>query len=109
MAYDADLDARIAKIVSPWKKTGRRLMFGGVCYLLNGNMVAGIWKDLLILRLGIEGAEKALELPFARPFDVTGRAMKGWVMIEAPAVENDEDLREWLVEAKGFVKTLPPK
>jgi TfoX/Sxy family transcriptional regulator of competence genes len=109
MAFDEKLDRRITKIVSPWKKTGKRLMFGGVCYMISGNMVAGVWKDFLILRLGAEGAEKALELPFARPFDVTGRAMKGWVMIEAPAVEDDGELKEWLAEAKEFVKTLPPK
>jgi TfoX/Sxy family transcriptional regulator of competence genes len=109
MAYDEDLDDRITKIVSPWKKTEKRLMFGGACYLMNGNMVAGVWKDFLILRLGTDGAEKALELPFARPFDVTGRAMKGWVMIEVPAVEDDGELREWLEEAKRFVATLPPK
>ncbi len=94
MSYDDKLDKRITKIVSPWKKTGKRLMFGGVCYLMNGNMVAGVWKDFLILRIGPEGAEKALELPFARSFDVTGRAMKGWVMIEAPAVKDDGDLME---------------
>lgn len=109
MAYDEKLDGRITKIVSPWKKVGKRLMFGGVSYLMNGNMVAGVWKDFLILRLGVEGAEKALELPFARPFDITGKAMKGWVMIEEPAVEDDNELREWLEEAKRFVKTLPPK
>jgi TfoX/Sxy family transcriptional regulator of competence genes len=109
MAYDEKLDERITKIVKPWKKTGKRHMFGGVCYLTGGNMVAGVWKDFLILRLGQEGAEKALELPFARPFDVTGRAMKGWVMIEEPAVRKDSDLEEWLLEAKEFVKTLPPK
>jgi TfoX/Sxy family transcriptional regulator of competence genes len=109
MAYDERLEDRITKIVSPWKKTGKRHMFGGVCFLVNGNMVAGVWKDFLILRLGREGADKALELPFARPFDVTGRAMKGWVMIEAQAVRDDGDLKEWLLEAKGFVKTLPPK
>jgi len=109
MSYDEKLDERITGIVSPWKMTGKRLMFGGVCYLIGTNMVAGVWKDFLILRLGPEGAEKALELPFARPFDVTGRAMKGWVMIEAPALKDDGELREWLEEAKQFVKTLPPK
>ena len=109
MSFDEKLDERITGIVSPWKKTGKRLMFGAVCYLMNGNMVAGVWKDFLILRLRPDGAEKALELPFARPFDVTGRAMKGWVMIEEPAVRDDGDLKEWLLEAKQFVKTLPPK
>jgi TfoX/Sxy family transcriptional regulator of competence genes len=103
------LDERITKIVSPWKRSGKRLMFGGVCYLLDGNMVAGVWKDYLILRLGEEGAGKALELPFARPFDITGRAMRGWVMIERQAVDEDGDLREWLEEAREFVKTLPSK
>jgi TfoX/Sxy family transcriptional regulator of competence genes len=109
MAYDRNLDERISKMTASWEKAGKRLMFGGVCHLLHGNMVAGVWKDFLILRLGMEGAEKALELPFARPFDVTGRAMKGWVMIESAALEKDSDLIEWLEEARAFVETLPPK
>ena len=61
-------------------------MFGGVCHLLHGNMVAGVWKEFLILRLGEDAADFARELPHVRPFDITGRPMKGWVMIEPAGV-----------------------
>ena len=57
-------------------------MFGGVCFLLNGNMCVGVWKTSLIGRLGPEQAELALEEPYVEDFDITGRPMKGWVMVK---------------------------
>jgi hypothetical protein len=109
MAYNEQIASRIKKIVSGWKNTENKKMFGGVCYLLKGNMFCGVFKDYLILRLGEKGAEEALRSKHALPFDITGRPMKGWVMIEQKGFEDDEILEEFLVEAKGFVKTLPPK
>ena len=84
-------------------------MFDGVCRLLNGNMVCGVYKDYLILRLGVETAETALQSEFTRPFDITGRAMKGWVMVEQKGFATDDALEEWLNQAKEFVDTLPAK
>jgi hypothetical protein len=83
-------------------------MFGGVCYLLNGNMVCGVYKDFLILRLGSEGAELALQPPRVRAFDITGRVMKGWVMVEEQVCQGKR-LEEWLNKAKAFVSHLPDK
>ncbi len=82
MAYNEEIDDRIKKIVTKWKNTENRKMFGGVCHLLNGNMLCGVYKNYLILRLGEKGAEEALRSGHARPFDITGRPMKGWVMID---------------------------
>ncbi len=82
MAYNEEVDTRIKKIVSRWKNTENKKMFGGVCHLLKGNMFCGVHKDYLILRLGEKGAEEALRSEHARPFDITGRPMKGWVMME---------------------------
>ncbi len=109
MAYNEEIDTRIKKIVSRWKNTENKKMFGGVCHLLKGNMFCGVHKDYLILRLGEKGAEEALRSEHARPFDITGRPMKGWVMMEQEGFKDDELLEELLVEAKDFVKTLPPK
>lgn len=109
MPYDEEIDARIRKIVSRWKKTDAKKMFGGVCHLLNGNMFCGVYKDFLILRLGGKGAQEALRSEYARPFDITGRPMKDWVMIEKRGCTDDEELEEFLNEAKEFVETLPPK
>ena len=72
-------------------------------------MVCGVYKDYLILRLGEQAAQKALEQPYVRPFDITGRPMKGWVMVEEQGFTTDQSLEEWLNQAKTFVSTLPPK
>ena len=109
MAYDEQLDARIKKVVSPWKGTASRKMFGGVCHLLNGKMFGGVHKDKLIVRLGPKEAEKALKKANVVPFDVTGKPMKGWVMIEKEAIQDDAELKSWLSLSKKFVKTLPDK
>jgi len=109
MAYNEELDQRIKKIVSRWKGTGSKKMFGGVCHLLNGNMFCGVHKDFLILRLGEEPAHEALKQPCARPFDITGKPMKGWVMIARDGYDNDPELKAWLNQAKTFARSLPAK
>jgi TfoX/Sxy family transcriptional regulator of competence genes len=109
MAYDEKLDLRIKKIVSRWKGTIDKKMFGGVCHLINGNMFCGVHKDFLILRLGEDKSKDALQQPYARPFDITGKPMKGWVMVASDGYKSDPDLKAWLEQAKGFVKTLPKK
>lgn len=106
MSYNEQTEDRIRKIVSKWKGVSSRTMFGGVCHLLNGNMFCGVYKDFLILRLGKKGALEALRSEYARPLDITGRPMKGWVMIRPEGFESDEVLHEWLNEAKDFAETL---
>jgi TfoX/Sxy family transcriptional regulator of competence genes len=109
MPYNEEIDARIRKIVFRWKKAEAKKMFGGVCHLLNGNMVCGVYKDYLILRLGEKAAAQALKQSYTRPFDITGKPMKGWVMVEGKGFKTDDSLKSWLDKAKTFVKTLPPK
>lgn len=109
MPYNEKIEARIKKITSSWQNTSQKNMFGGVCHLLNGNMFCGVYKDFLILRLGEENAKKALAWPFIRPFDITGKPMKGWVMIEQDGFKTDDDLTNWLNQAKEFVISLPSK
>jgi TfoX/Sxy family transcriptional regulator of competence genes len=106
MPYNEGIEARIKKIVSKWRETGDKKMFGGVCHLLSGNMFCGVYKDFLILRLGEENAEEALSLPFVRQFDITGKPMKGWVMVEKAGFKDDHELRVWLDKARKFVRTL---
>jgi TfoX/Sxy family transcriptional regulator of competence genes len=86
MPYNEHIETRIKKIISSWKNTGHKNMFGGVCHLLNGNMLCGTYKDFLILRLGEENGNKALVSPYVSPFDITGKPMKrmghggaGWI------------------------------
>ncbi len=109
MAYYEKLERRISNIVSAWENTGRKKMFGGICYLLNGNMVGGIHKEYLILRLGEEKAVDMLSKPGFKPFDITGRPMKGWVMIAGKDIGDDKLINDYLEEARNFVKSLPSK
>ena len=109
MAYNEEIEVRIKKIVTDWKNTAAKKIFGGVCHLLNGNMFCGVYKNYLILRLGEDNAENALQSSFVRPFDITGRPMKGWVMVEKEGFKSDDELRNWLNQAKQFVRALPPK
>jgi hypothetical protein len=109
MAYDEKLDRRIRKIVSGWNNTEDKKMFGGICHLLNGNMFCGVYKDFLILRLGPGNDGEALKQPHVRPFDITGRPMKGWVMVAEDGFKGDEELENWLDLTRKFVETLPLK
>lgn len=86
-----------------------RKMFGGVGFLLRGNMCFGIWKDHLILRLGESGAGEALKKRNVKPFDITGRALKGWVMVAPAGMKSKTTLRQWVTEAIDFVSPLPRK
>jgi TfoX/Sxy family transcriptional regulator of competence genes len=109
MAHSEGVDERIRDVVSGWQGMDSRKMFGGVCHLLNGNMLCGVYKDFLILRLGEKQAEEAGGLSCVRPFDITGRPMKGWVMVEGEGFASDDQLTAWLGKARAFVETLPPK
>ena len=84
-------------------------MFGGVGFLLNGNLLVGVWKDSLIARLGPEGGDEALKEPHVSEFDVTGRSMKGWVLVAPQGVEDDDQLRGWVRRGVKFVGKLPAK
>ena len=107
MAYNIDLDMRIEDATSGWG-TVKKKMFGGTCHILNGNMMCGVHKDYLILRLGEEESSRALSQPHVKPFDMTGKPMKGWVTVEAEGYDG-EALGGWLAKAKAFALTLPPK
>jgi hypothetical protein len=109
MAYNKEIETRVQKILSQWKDIERKKKFGGLCYLLKGNMVCGIYKDFLILRLGEKGAQEALQSDFVRPFDITGKPMRGWVMVEQKGFGSDDELIALLEEARDFVERLPQK
>jgi len=107
MPFNEEIDSRVTKAITGWGTT-RKKMFGGTCHILNGNMMCGVYKDYLILRLGEDQAQKALQLKDVKPFDITGKPMKGWVMVEESAFKGPK-LVPWLEQAKEFVGTLPLK
>jgi hypothetical protein len=109
MAYDKVLDRRIKEFITGWENISERKMFGGTCHMLNGNIMCGVHKDFLILRLGDKNALKALSTDHVLPFDITGKPMRGWVMVSREGYSDDTQLRQWLETAKTFVDTLPAK
>ena len=109
MAYSEDLAERIRNVLSRKKSIEEKKMFGCICFFLNGNALAGVWKDRLIARLGPDEGEAALREPHVRQFDITGRPMRNWVVVEPEGVEDDDQLKVWIDRATKFVRTLPKK
>lgn len=108
MPYDQDLADRVRAVLPDGEMTDERPMFGGLTFMLGGHMVCGVVKDTLMVRLGPEGADRALDQPHVRPMDFTGRPMKGMVFID-PAGLQGQALRQWVDAAAGYVRSLPPK
>ena len=109
MAYDEGLAERIRTVFAGREVSAEKKMFGGICFLLDGNMCVGILQDELIVRLSAEQADEALREANTRPFDFTGRPLTGWVMAGPGATGSDEALRGWIDRAVAFVSLLPPK
>jgi hypothetical protein len=109
MAFDESLAARIREALARRRGVEEKKMFGCVCFLLNGNALAGVWKDRLIARLGPDEGEAALREPHVRAFDITGKPMRNWIAVEPESVEDDDQLKRWIDLALKFVKALPKK
>ena len=109
MAFSAALAERIRQALARKRGVEEKKMFGGIGFLLNGNLLVGVWKDSLIVRLGPDEGEEALREPHVKEFDITGRAMKGWVLVESEVVEDDDQLKGWIERATKFVRALPAK
>jgi TfoX/Sxy family transcriptional regulator of competence genes len=109
MAYSESLASRIRDVFADRRGITEKKMFGGVGFMLHGNMCVGVWKTSLIVRLGREQAATALKEPNVVDFDITGRPMKGWALVEAEGVETDDQLVGWVERAVKFVETLPRK
>jgi len=107
VAYDEELDARVEELATAWGAS-RKKMFGGTGYLLNGNMMAGVHGDGLILRLSKDDGAAALSLPGVRPFDISNNPLSGWVLVEPENLESTA-LEDWLEQARDFAATLPAK
>jgi TfoX N-terminal domain len=109
MAFNESLATRIRTALARKKAIDEKKMFGAIGFFLNGNMLVVVWKDSLIVRLGPDGYEDALLEPHVKKFDITGRPMNGWVLVEPVGVEDDEGLKNWIQRAMKFVGKLPAK
>ena len=109
MAFDEALATRIRQGLGRRKGIAEKKMFGGIGFLLNSNMCVGVWKESLIVRLDPDQYEEALKEPFVKEFDITGRPMKGWVLVQPEGVKDDDQLKGWIQRAVKFVGKLPAK
>ena len=108
-AYDPGLAARLEALLSGRPGYQSKKMFGGIGWLLNGNMCVAVYKDWLIARVGAEAEKKVRSNPHTKAFDFTGKPMKGWIMVAPKGIDKDRDLEKYLTLAEDFVKTLPRK
>jgi len=109
MAYDERLAARVRSAMARRRGVAEKKMFGGVGFLLGGNMCCGVWKEFLIARIGPGAYDDALEQTDVQQFDITGRPMRGWVMVGPEAVRAEGDLRSWVQQCITFTRSLPAK
>lgn len=109
MPYNTALEDKIEDIIHQWDDLEKKKMFGGICYLVNGNMSFGVWKDYLIVRMGPDIAADKMNNEHIREFDITGKPMKGWLMIEKGSWNNANQLAEWLDIGRSFALSLPKK
>jgi TfoX/Sxy family transcriptional regulator of competence genes len=109
MAFDEKLAERLRQQLAPVLGVVEKRMFGGVSFLLNGNMCYGVHKDALIVRLAPEASEAALRQPHTRIFDLTGRPMKGWLLVEAGGVNTAARLKQWVKQGVAYAESLPSK
>ena len=109
MTYDDGLAHRIRESLGGRPGLTEKEMFGGIAFMLHGNMVCGVVDDSLIARVGPDAYEDALEEPHARPMDFTGRPMRGMVFVDPPGLASDDAFESWLERCLDFAVSLPEK
>lgn len=109
MAYNQDLTQRIREVLGETPGLIEKQMFGGIGFMIHGNMACGVNKDDLIVRVGPDRYEDALAEAHTRVFDMTGRPMRGWVVVTSKGYEALNELKDWVDRGASFAKSLPPK
>ena len=109
MAYSEELAARIREAIGGRGHVTERKMFGGIAWMLGGNMAVGTLGEDLMVRLSREDAEQALTEPHVGPMDFTGRPMRGFVKVDSAGIATDTDLVRWVDAGADHAASLPPK
>ncbi|MFD0316290.1 TfoX/Sxy family protein [Streptomyces flavalbus] len=109
MAFDEGLAERVRTRLAGDPGITEKRMFGGLAFLYEGNLAVCVTGDELLVRVGPTATETALSHPGTRLFDMTGRPMRGWIVVSAPALSEDEALTAWINQGHTFASTLPPK
>ncbi len=109
MSYNTKLEEKIDARAKWWRNVEKKKMFGGVCYLIKGNMCFGVYKDCLIVRMDKAQGEQSLRDRNVEPFAITGKPMAGWVMVKEAGWKSPIGLAKWLGIGKKFALSLPEK
>jgi TfoX/Sxy family transcriptional regulator of competence genes len=110
MAYDENLAQRLRERLLGSPNLSEMKMFGGIAFLINGNMAIGVTHNDLIVRVGPQASDQSLATPYTKPFAMTGRApMSGWVQVEPAGFANEDALQQWIQQGIRYAASLPPK
>jgi TfoX/Sxy family transcriptional regulator of competence genes len=109
VAYDEKLAERVRRALAGKRGVTERRMFGGLAFMLRGNMFVGVESDRLMVRVGPAKYDEALKKPHAREMDFTGRPLRGYVYVDRDGFATAPALRAWIDRAIDFAKTLPAK
>jgi TfoX/Sxy family transcriptional regulator of competence genes len=109
MAYDEALADRVRKLISLRGKVREQKMFGGIAWMLDGNLACGVLGDELLIRVGPEGTDRSLAEGHTRPFEMGGRTSRGFVLVGSDGTRDEGDLAGWVGAGADFAATLPPK
>jgi hypothetical protein len=109
MAYDEGVAQRLREVFADRIDWAEKKMFGGIAFMVSGNMCCGVIGDTLMARVGAEQYKKALSRPHVREMDFTGKPLKGFVYVDPEGFESDGDLEQWVSMCENFVDSLPPK
>jgi TfoX/Sxy family transcriptional regulator of competence genes len=109
MVYDEGVAQRVRELINENPGYREKKMFGGIGFLIHGNMACGVIRDDLIVRVGAENYTDSLLQPHVELFDMTGRAMTGWVIVKEPGYRRDQDIEAWISQGVAYALTLPPK
>jgi TfoX/Sxy family transcriptional regulator of competence genes len=110
MAYDEDLANRIRELIANEADISEQRMFGGLAFLVAGNMsVAASGQGGLMVRVDPEATEALVAKPHARPFEMRGREMQGWLRVDANGLRSKRQLEPWVKRGVAYARSLPPK
>ena len=109
MAYDEMLAARIKEQIREIPGFSEKKMFGGIGFLIDGNMACGVHRNQMIVRLGMEQYKEAMAKPTVKTFDLTGKPMKGWITVAPEGCATEDDLKRWIDQSVAFAQSLPSK
>ena len=109
MAYSEELATRMRAELGRARGLQEKKLFGGIGFLLNGNMACGVHGQGMIVRLGTADYEAALKMPHVKVFDMTGLPMTGWIVVEKAGYKSKQALQHWIRKSTKSAKSLPPK